>query len=145
MKRNAHTSILAATLLIFSLLKAGEAEDFLDISFKRAQNLASNKGKVVMVKFEADWCQLCQRMDRETLSDERVQAALREIIAIRVDMDSAQGREMGRRRGVVGLPTLLFFAPEGNLLDSHAGFLNVTQFLSMLQKIEAKRAKASES
>ncbi len=79
---------------------------------------ARDHGKPAILDATAQWCAACQDLDRHTFHDPSVQAALRDFVAVRVDMtrfDEADDRlrRLGIRVGA--LPWVGFFLPDGRL------------------------------
>lgn len=56
-------------------------------SFPLALEAAHDTGKPMLVYFNADWCGICRRVERETFSDPRVKVALQPFIPVKVDID----------------------------------------------------------
>lgn len=76
-------------------------------------------GKPLLVDFTADWCSACGTMDKGTLSDRAVRAALDEIhgpALLRVDCTDSSSPEVRRvfeRFSVPGLPFFAILRPKG--------------------------------
>lgn len=73
------------------------------------------------------------------LSDEQVQAQFQEFKLIQADVtrNNAQDVEILSRYKVLGLPTILFFDPEGNERPEYrvTGYMNAEDFKKHLEKI----------
>lgn len=72
-------------------------------------------GKVAMLDFYADWCISCIEMEKLTFTDERVNAELRQMVLLRIDVtaNSADDKAMLKRFGLFGPPGMLFFDANG--------------------------------
>ncbi|KAF0811768.1 Thiol:disulfide interchange protein DsbD [Andreprevotia sp. IGB-42] len=98
----------------------------------------ADAGKPVMLDFYADWCVSCLEFERETLSDARVQAALKDFVVLRADVtkNSADDAVLLRRFGLYGPPAMLFFDAAGKPLPQRViGFQNADAFLTTLNAI----------
>lgn len=64
-----------------------------------------------LVYFTADWCVTCRTVERRVLPEPTVQAALKGIRLVEVDLTSidAEKQELMRQMRVVGPPTMIFF------------------------------------
>lgn len=96
---------------------ASAAPTFDDVSTEAALNgrleRAAAAGKPALVYFTADWCVTCQSIDRNVLSNQAAGRALAGFDLVRVDLtklDPAK-QDLMTRFGVVGPPTMIFFAP----------------------------------
>jgi thiol:disulfide interchange protein DsbD len=71
---------------------------------------ASNKP--VVVDFSAAWCSACQVFERTVLSDPKVRSRLVGATLIKADVTAtdADSRELMRRFGIVGPPTMVFLS-----------------------------------
>ncbi|HEY0426963.1 MAG TPA: thioredoxin family protein [Pyrinomonadaceae bacterium] len=90
--------------------------------FKKAQALAKETGKPMMLDFSASWCEPCQMMEKEfwVLSD--VVEAVKPFIAVKVDFDAEKG--LVGKYGVAAIPYVVFTDPLGNIITSRRGFSN---------------------
>lgn len=99
--------------------------------------LAGKEGKNIFLYFHASWCGYCTKLKKETFSDDRVKAYLKDnFISIGVDTDKRE--KLARQWGVRGLPTLWFLEPDGTKVNSLPGFVNADQLLSILQYIHTQ-------
>jgi thioredoxin:protein disulfide reductase len=100
---------------------------------------ASRQGRPVMLDFYADWCVDCKRMERDTFSDARVQAALENTLLLKADVtaNDPTDRELMRHFGIIGPPAMLFFDPSGEERREYrlVGFLNAADFTAHLQRM----------
>lgn len=75
---------------------------------------AEREGKPVLIDFWATWCKNCLTMDKTTLQDASVTAALENYVKIKFqaeDMDAEPARSVLRHFNAVGLPTYVILKP----------------------------------
>lgn len=94
---------------------------------------ARASGRPVLLKFEAAWCGVCERMDREVFSDARVGEALKDWIAVRVDADREHA--LVDEHEVEGLPTFVALAPDRRVIGRQVGGMSVDEFISFLRRV----------
>jgi thiol:disulfide interchange protein len=108
---------LAATLLL-----AGDKDVFSKYNLDEALSAAETQSKSVMVKFHADWCHFCKKMDRVTFTDKNVQKALNDYIPVKVDVDTKEGLNFAKQYGITELPTIIMFDKNGKKRYHQPGF-----------------------
>lgn len=88
--------------------------------YKKAQALALETGRPLLLDFTAPWCKPCVAMDNEfwVLSD--VVKATKPFIAVKIDFDNEKG--LVSRFGVNAIPYVAFTDPLGNLITFRRGF-----------------------
>ncbi len=112
---------------------AGEAISW-ESAWDAAMERAKKEKKPVLVDFYADWCVWCKTLDSTTYKDPAVAKLLAEkMVPLKVDVDHG-GRELARRWGVSGLPTILVLSPDGKELGRIPGYLPAKDFISEVQK-----------
>ncbi|WP_051711334.1 protein-disulfide reductase DsbD [Andreprevotia chitinilytica] len=95
-------------------------------------------GKPVLLDFYADWCVSCVEFERETLTDSRVQAALKDFVLLRADVtkNTADDAALLRRFGLYGPPAILLFDTNGKPRANRViGFQDADTFLATLNTI----------
>ncbi|MFP5382451.1 MAG: protein-disulfide reductase DsbD [Gammaproteobacteria bacterium] len=110
-----------------------------------AERLAAARaaGRPVMVDFFAEWCISCKIMERDVFSRPAVHAALAgyEVLQADVTRPTDTNRAFLGQWNIVGLPAILFFAPDGSeLTDARIlGELDAAGFLAWVEtRIEPK-------
>jgi thiol:disulfide interchange protein DsbD len=85
--------------------------------FDTALAAARSSDKPVVVDFSAAWCSACQVFERTVLADPEMQARLAGASLIKADVTAsdAASRELMRRFGIVGPPTVVFLSPRDGL------------------------------
>ena len=76
---------------------------------------AEREGKPVLIDFWATWCKNCLTMDKTTLEDPAVVAALDNYVKVKFqaeDPDAEPARSMMARFNAVGLPTYVILKPK---------------------------------
>ena len=101
------------------------------------QALVQNPKAMAMLDLYADWCIACKEFDHKTFADSKVQAALKDVLLLRINMtnNSENNRTLMKQLSVTGLPTLIFFNAEGKEIAAQriTGFMESEAFLQTLQ------------
>ncbi len=96
-------------------------------------------GKPAILDFYATWCKDCVRMEKGTLADPRVRAALKGYTLIKADVTetNAETNAIKQRYKVLGPPAMLFFTPNGEEKTAlrFYGYRSVPELLTLLEKI----------
>ncbi|RFC37070.1 MAG: thiol:disulfide interchange protein DsbD [Candidatus Nitrotoga sp. SPKER] len=124
----------------------GQAAAASTLQFMRVKNvaeldarIAQAKGKTVMLDFYADWCISCKEMERYTFTDAQVQAKLKKIVLLQVDVtaNNNEDKSVLKRFELFGPPAILFFDAQGHEQDVRRviGYQNAGQFLQSLNYV----------
>ncbi|MCI0341710.1 MAG: thioredoxin family protein [Planctomycetales bacterium] len=99
---------------------------------------ARAEGKLVLIKFSAEWCLPCKQMSKVTLEDPAVKALVEEGFVFReVDTDKEPG--IGRALGVSGIPDLRILGPDGTEVDRRVGYEPPAEFATRLRRARGAR------
>jgi thiol:disulfide interchange protein DsbD len=112
--------------------------------------IAGKKGKPVMIDFTADWCSSCRRLDAKTFSDPEIIRMANNFIPVKVDNSDAKDVKAARLRkkyGVIGLPSVVFLDPKGNMIKEHTitEFIGPAGFLKKMRSVESKFKQSQEN
>ena len=101
--------------------------------------IAQSHDKYIMVDFYADWCISCKEMERFTFSDERVQAKLKDVVLLQVDVTHGTPDDAAllKRFKLFGPPGILFLDRNGTEIPNIKiiGYLNKDDFLAVLNAV----------
>ncbi len=105
---------------------------------------AREQGKPVMMDFWAAWCAACLELDERTYNQPEVLALAADFVAVKMNLTerNAANDELARRYGVVGMPTVLFFDPQGRELERFSGFVNARDLAVVLERVRRGAAGA---
>ena len=121
-----------------------QAETTTTLQFERIKNgaeldarIAQANGKTVMVDFYADWCVSCKEMERDTFSNAKVQAKLKNTLLLQADVtaNTENDKALLARFQLYGPPAILFYDKQGNEQAGvrGTGFQDVTQIKQSVQ------------
>ena len=106
-----------------------------------ASSMAMPAGKPVVIDFFATWCIPCKELDEKTFSDARVAKDFDRFTRIKADLTNDQDplvRELTKRYGIVGVPTVVFIDSAG--YEEHqqrlTGLETPEQFLARMQQVK---------
>lgn len=116
-------------------------------SMDEAIALATANGRLLVLHSYTVWCGWCARMDRETYTDDAVQAYLNEHYeATRLDLESdaivtffehtVSMATLGNALQVSGTPTTVFVDSDGSLITKMPGFQDAETFLYALRYVK---------
>lgn len=108
-----------------------------NIAYTEQLDRALKSNKIVIVDFKADWCGACKELENKTFKDPQVREFLNQnqFLAIDVTVTNDETNELLQKYQVMGLPHVMFFDKDGNLLPE----LTISSYISpkqMLEKIE---------
>jgi len=101
-----------------------------DLDRELAAAKAANQ--YVMLDLFAEWCVACKEFEHITFADAGVKTEMAKIRLLKIDVTkaSAEDQQLMDKFSVLGLPTLLFFAPNGSELTQSrvTGFMPPADF-----------------
>lgn len=126
---------------IFSTV-AAQGIEFHHGTFAEAKAKAAKENKIIFVDAYAKWCGPCKWMAANTFTDQAVGEYFNEhFVAVKMDMEVGEGRELARGWGIRAYPTLLFFDAEGKEVHRDLGAKKADQLISLGKKvIEANKS-----
>ena len=115
--------------------------EFFQGTWEEAFAKAAEEEKHVFVDSYTDWCYWCKVMDKETFTDPEIAAYLNEeFIPIKADMEKDFGIEVAMKFRVRAFPSLLYFNPQGQILEKQTGYEREnSKFLDHLKEIRADK------
>ena len=141
----APTTVVSSQVAVEGANAAGAGE-FIDINsladLDKQLNAAKADGKYVMLDFFAHWCVACKDFEEKTFTDTAVKAEMAKMRLLRIDVTDAtpEQQQVLDKFQVLGLPTLLFFSPNGDEMSQSriTGFQGPEEFKTHLSSLSAR-------
>ncbi len=112
-------------------------------NLKTAHKLAIEQDKPLLIVFGASWCTYCHKLERETLGDKRITAAVeRDFIPVHLDFD--RDAKIAKILEVERLPCTVILSPQADLLLKHEGYAEYKEYQQTLQSALERRAKVQQ-
>lgn len=93
---------------------------------------ATRENRIVFVEFYASWCAPCKVMEEDVFTQPVVSQYLNSnFLNFHTDFDSPSGQTIAAIYEVEKLPTVLFLAPNGVILERHLGIANPSLLKTM--------------
>ncbi|MCH2212148.1 MAG: thioredoxin family protein [Fuerstiella sp.] len=97
---------------------------------------AAATGRPLLIKFTADWCGYCKKMERTTFSDSvTVETVHRGFVPLLVDAD--RHADLTRELQIKGLPAILIVNADMTVLERITGYQTTKKLLPKLQAVLA--------
>jgi hypothetical protein len=110
---------------------------------EEAFDAARQRGRPLLLFLRASWCRWCRELEREVLTDPRVERLLADhFVAVRVDKDRRPDIDARYSKG--GWPTLAWLDDSGELITSDA-YLEADELVERLQLIAGYWAENREA
>jgi thiol:disulfide interchange protein DsbD len=136
--------VLAATLSLTARAADKKKVDWRK-NLDRAMEQARKESRPVLVEFMAEWCPACKAMEDSTFSVPEVVAKMRAFVPVRIDVDRQKDvaerfKASARKYGGIGIPNVLFLAPDGRALRHRVGYYPPGPFVALLDSVLAGTA-----
>jgi thiol:disulfide interchange protein len=99
--------------------------------FAAATSEARQANKPVFAYFTADWCGPCQGLKSTTWADKSVEAALRDYVPVKIDVDRRD--DLAGQYHVAAVPTYVVLGADGETLRKTDGALAPEELLRWLK------------
>ena len=106
----------------------------------QAARLARETNRIIMVDAYADWCAACVELDEKTFSRPEAIERLKDFILLKLDFTrkSEAAERLRQRYAIIGMPTVIFFSPEGKELKRFSGFIPAEEFLRITDALSVR-------
>ncbi len=129
--------LLFGLLLCFSIISQPLLANipFQEISLEEARRQASQEDKLFFIHFTAGWCMPCRWMEENTFRDSDLVSYVKtNYLAVKVDIDRSEYKELQKQFEVKILPTILIFSASGALLHKVEAAVEANKLLRQLKK-----------
>jgi thiol-disulfide isomerase/thioredoxin len=99
----------------------------------RAQTTARAANQPILIEFWATWCEGCKEMERDVYADERVGAAMKKVVPLKIDVDREQA--LARKFAIDGTPTLVVTDSYGREMFRYLGAMPRDRMLGLLDAL----------
>ncbi|SMO54903.1 thioredoxin family protein [Fodinibius sediminis] len=133
--------LFLVVFLFHSQLATAQTIDWM--SLEKAQSLAAESGKKVLLYSEAQWCGYCKKMNKEVFPEQSVVDSLHKYFyPVRIDIESKDAvlfnderfteQSLARAFRAIRTPTTIFINSDGSLIGTQPGFLPAEIFDKLL-------------
>ncbi len=108
-----------------------EAEKLWNTDIEKAQNLARESNKPLLISFHIPKCIWCDRMKSEVYSsDSFCSFASQNLVLLLVN--GYKNREFAKKYNINGFPSYVLLNPEGEVITSFSGYMQTDSFISRI-------------
>ena len=110
--------------------RSGKKVGFLH-DYEYARELAKQRNQNLLIDFETTWCGPCKTMDAWVYTADTVVNAASNIVCVKVDGD--ENRNLVKKFGVTGYPTMILLSPTDQILKKVSGYQSVIRMVDFLK------------
>ncbi len=103
-------------------------------SYQDGMKAAQARDRPVLIKFSANWCAWCKKMDHEVLAQPLIATELGKFVCIKVDTDKDQGLALAY--AVRSLPRILVVNTHDEIVGDWLGYRDTDAFLALIRDIQ---------
>lgn len=140
------TFLLVSFLLLTTCNKQVAAQEvrFFTGTWEEAKELAAHSNKPIFVKTYADWCMPCKQMEKYTFKDRDLANFYNNyFINLKINIESVEGKRFKEQFGVSGVPDLLFFDANGQLVHREVGGRSIAQMKMVGRQVQLDMGNTS--
>lgn len=102
------------------------------------KKIAKAENKIMMIDTYADWCVACKELDEYTFSEAEVAERLKTMTLVKLDFTKKNEANDNLRKSlnVIGMPTVIFYRPDGTEIKRFSGFMKKDAFLNVLDSLK---------
>lgn len=119
---------------------SASSEKTINAVYDEARDLAKKEGKLVLLKFSADWCAPCQEMSKAMKNDLLFVEELKHYKVVEVDFDDEASKDLKDKfypEG--GIPFVMVLRPEDeSRVVDQTGFDSTLQMVKLLKSAREK-------
>ena len=106
-------------------------------NLEEGQLQAKAENKLMMIDTYADWCVACKELEEFTFSTPEVSARLKDFVLVKLDFTKRNeaNEELRKSLNVIGMPTVIFFKPDGTEIHRFFGFKTRDEFLKVIDSL----------
>ncbi len=123
---------------------APKAVAWFDGSIDEAFSAAKAQDKPLFVYWGAEWCPYCKQLQATIFVREEFIQMSRQFIAIDMSNGDSETIRQSDRFNIIGLPTVIIFAPDGTELTRIPGGMDMEQYAAVLELTLDKLRPVSE-
>ena len=134
------TFAFIALMSVASTVSAAHVNWLTDVETGLQQ--ANGAGRLVLLKFTADWCGYCKKMERETFSRPAVADLVnQQFVPVLVDADKYQ--TLVKHLKIKGLPAILVVSPDMVILERISGYQTEQKLIPIWNRVLQKNRPVS--
>jgi len=108
-----------------------------DENITSIQKLNNSSDKNTLLFFTGKWCSPCRIMKREVFANKQIAELINsELIAVSIDIDNPQTKELVSHFEVYRTPTTIIINPEGKIVNYLVGKIEKKKFHEVLKNLE---------
>ncbi|MEZ6062465.1 MAG: thioredoxin family protein [Planctomycetaceae bacterium] len=147
MLKRCQTSVFVSCFLFaFALLPQSPcraADVRWEKDLESALQSANRSNRLVLLKFTADWCGYCKKMEKTTFADDSVVRLVNNrFVPVLVDAD--ENKDLVSQLKIKGLPALLIVSPDMLILERITGYQTAEKLLPQLNQALAANQPAQQ-
>ena len=107
-------------------------------NLEEGKQVAQAENKMMMIDTSADWCVACKELDEYTFSTPEVAGRLKDFVLVKLDFTKKDEANETLRKSlnVIGMPTVIFFNPDGSEVNRFSGFKKKGEFIQFLDSLK---------
>ncbi|MHC4169367.1 MAG: thioredoxin family protein [Planctomycetota bacterium] len=102
-------------------------------SYQAGMNAARARKRPVLIKFEAEWCEWCKKLDSEVFAQPQIIKALENYVCIKVDVDKQRNAALAYK--IRSLPRIIIVNIHNEIVGDWLGFRDAPAFSKSLEEV----------
>lgn len=108
-----------------------QKENLVAKSYEEAISMGKQSGKNIFIFFGADWCDYCNSMKSNVLSNANVKSSMSKYVFLEVNVDA--DKKLSKKYDVKGLPTYVVITVDEAVVKKGSGYKGEESFISWLR------------